>query len=87
MYIKGKIRNKGEQTFNTLEVTVAVVDSFNKVLKEKRVLVVPVQQQLLAPGDSIPITLTLDGFDKQDDRANIRWKVTALRTTDLPPLQ
>ena len=80
MYIRGKIRNKGTQTINGLEVNVGVIDQFNKVLKEKRVLVVPVQRPVLAPGETIPITLTLDGFNKDDDRANIRWKVTAIRT-------
>ena len=79
MYISGKIRNKGTRTINALEVNVGVITQFNKVLKEKRILVVPVQQPVLAPGDTIPITLTLDGFDKNDDRANIRWKVTAIR--------
>jgi uncharacterized repeat protein (TIGR01451 family) len=34
----------------------------------------------LAPGETIPITLTMDGFTKDDDRANIRWKVTAIKT-------
>ena len=56
-----------------------MVDQFNQTLKEKRVLVVPTQVQLLGPGESIPITLAIDGFDKKDDRANIRWKVTAIR--------
>jgi len=40
---------------------------------------VPVQQALLEPGQTIPITLTLDGFSRKDDRANIRWKVTAIK--------
>jgi hypothetical protein len=82
MYISGKIRNKGTRTIDALEVNVAVITQFNKVLKEKRILVVPVQQPVLAPGETIPITLTLDGFDKNDDRANIRWKVTAIRTAN-----
>lgn len=80
MFITGRIRNKGTRTVNGLEVHVAVVDRFNEVLKEKRVLVVPTQQAQLGPGEVIPITLSLDGFDKRDDRANIRWKVTAIRT-------
>ncbi|MGB7068601.1 MAG: hypothetical protein WBD22_03845 [Pyrinomonadaceae bacterium] len=80
MYIKGRIRNKGDQTLDGLEVNVAVVDQFNQVLKEKRILVVPVQRSQLGPGEIIPITLTLDGFSKADDRANIRWKVTAIRS-------
>lgn len=79
MFITGKIRNKGTRNINGLEVNVAVVDQFNQTLKEKRVLVVPTQVQLLGPGESIPITLAVDGFDKKDDRANIRWKVTAIR--------
>lgn len=80
MFIVGKIRNKGKKTINALEVNVAVIDQLNAVVKEKRVLVVPAQRERLDPGEIIPITLTLDGFDRKDDRANIRWKVTALRT-------
>lgn len=79
MYIGGKIRNKGNKVINGLEVNVGVVDSFNQTLKEKRVLVVPTQQPQLAPGDTIDIHLEIPGFDKKDDRANIRWKVTAIR--------
>ena len=80
MSIVGKVKNKGSKAIDGLEVNVAVVDQFDQVVKEKRVLVVPTQQPQLAPGESIPITLTLDGFDSNDDRANIRWKVTAIRT-------
>ena len=82
MYIKGKIYNKGSKTINTLEVQVAVVTQKNEVLREKKVVVVPVQQTVLAPGETIPITLTLDGFAHKDDRANIRWKVTAIKTAN-----
>jgi hypothetical protein len=80
MFINGKIRNKGTKTITVLEVNVGVVTQFNKVLKERRIVVVPVQQSTLAPGETIPITLTMDGFTKDDDRANIRWKVTAIKT-------
>ena len=79
MFIKGKIRNKGSRTITALEVNVAVVTQFNDVLKERRILVVPVQQAQLGPGEIIPITLTLDGFSRGDDRADIRWRVTAIR--------
>ena len=79
MFINGKIRNKGARTINVLEVNVAVVTQFNVVLRERRVLVVPVQKPVLSPDETIPITLTLDGFNKDDDRANIRWKVTAIK--------
>ena len=79
MGIVGNIRNKGNRRIDGLEVNVAVVDQFNQTLKEKSVLVVPKQRDVLAPGDSIPITLTIDGFKREDDRANIRWRVTAIR--------
>jgi hypothetical protein len=79
MYINGKIRNKGERTIDILEVNVAVVTQFSEVIRERRIPVVPIQQSVLAPGQIIPITLTLDGFKKSDDRADIRWKVTAIR--------
>ncbi len=79
MFIKGNIYNKGTKNITTLEVNVGVVTQKNEVLREKRVVVIPVQQQLLGPGDSIPITAAIDGFERTDDRANIRWKVTAIR--------
>ncbi len=79
MYITGKIRNKGTRTISVLEVNVAVVTQFNQILQERRMLVVPVQQQSLGPGETIPITINLAGFNKDDDRANIRWKVTAIK--------
>lgn len=79
MFIHGKIRNKGTKTINVLEVSVSVVTQFNEVLRTRNVLVVPVQQSTLGPDETIPITLTFDGFNKDDDRANIRWKVTAIK--------
>lgn len=82
MYISGKIRNKGTRSIDILEVNVAVVTQFNQVLRERRILVVPVQQSRLDPGQIIPITLTLDGFSKDDDRADIRWKVTAVHAVN-----
>lgn len=78
MFIKGNIYNKGTKNITILEVNVGVVTQDNAVLREKRIVVVPIQQPSLAAGGTIPITLTLDGFDRKDDRANIRWKVTAV---------
>lgn len=80
MFIKGKVRNKGQKVIDGLEINVAVVDQFNQVVKEKRVLAVPKQHPTLDPGTMVDVTLTIDGFKKDDDRANIRWRVTAIRT-------
>lgn len=82
MFIHGNIRNKGTRTIDILEVHVAVVTQFNDVLRERNILVVPVQRSILGPDETIPITLTFDGFDRSDDRANIRWKVNAIRASN-----
>jgi hypothetical protein len=80
MKIGGKIRNRGTKTITGLEVNIGVVDRFNKVLREKKVIFVPNQQPRLEPQEIIPVTVTLDGFSNDDERANIRWKATAIKT-------
>ncbi len=82
MFIKGRIKNYSKHTINGLEVNVAVVDQFKQPLREKRVLVVPTQRPTLGPDESIPITLSVDGFSPEDDRANISWRVTAIRVAE-----
>lgn len=79
MYIVGNVKNKGSRVFNGLSVNAAVLDQQNNVLKSKDVLVVPTQRGSINPGEVIPITLEIAGFKRTDDRANIRWKVTAIR--------
>lgn len=80
MFIHGNVRNRGTKTFTVLEINAAVIDQQNQVLKEKNVLVVPERTADLAPGETVQVTLALEGFDPKADRANIRWKVTALKT-------
>jgi len=79
MAIHGYIRNKGNRVINGLEINVGVVDTQNKVIKEKKTMVVPLQHPTLNPNDTIPVFVPLDGFTEKDDRANVRWKVTAIR--------
>jgi hypothetical protein len=79
MAIHGTIRNKGARTINGLEVTVSVVDIQNKAIKEKKTMVVPNQAQILLPNETIPVFVSVGGFKKEEDRANIRWKVSAIR--------
>jgi len=79
MSIPAKIRNKGQKTINLLEVKVGVVDLAGKVVREKKLLVVPKQTETLPPGQTIRVISTVEGFKKDDDRANVRWKVTAIK--------
>lgn len=79
MFVKGTIRNRGTKNLSLVEVSVSVVTQMKEVLRERKILVVPNQKAQLGGGESIPITLTFDGFSKEDDRADIRWKVTAIK--------
>ncbi|HMQ04228.1 MAG TPA: FxLYD domain-containing protein [Pyrinomonadaceae bacterium] len=80
MYISGSIRNRGTRTITVLEVNAAVIDQQNNVVKDKNVLVIPERFGPLGPGEVIqPVTLALEGFEPKADRANIRWKVVALK--------
>lgn len=78
MTIHARIRNKGERTINALEVKVGVVDLAGKIVREKKLLIVPKQEEKLLPGQTIPIVATVENFKPDDDRANVRWKVTAI---------
>jgi hypothetical protein len=80
MNIGGRIRNNSDKTLNGLEVKVSVVDSFGKVVKEHTMLVIPNQRKKLAPKEQMNVSIRIDGFKPDDDRANIRWKVTAIKT-------
>jgi len=79
MMIHGDIRNKGSKTVNGLQVKVSVVDPFNNVIKDKQVMVVPNQVEKLNSNETIHVAVPIDGFTKDQDRANVRWKVTAIR--------
>ncbi len=79
MMIHGDIRNKGDKVINGLQVKVSVVDKFEKPLQEKLKMVVPNQVERLGKNEIIDVTVPMDGFSKDADRANIRWKVTAIR--------
>ncbi len=79
MSIRGNVRNITGKTLIGLEIKAAVVDSFGKMIKEKTVLVVPKQAERLENGQSLPVQVLIEGFNKDDDRAQIRWKVTAIK--------
>lgn len=79
MMLHADIKNRGDKSINGLEIKVGVVDSFNKVIKEKKVMLVPNQIIKLNPNETTHISVPIDGFKPDADRANIRWKVTAIR--------
>jgi hypothetical protein len=80
MNIAGRLRNNGDKVITGLEIKVSVVDIGGKVIKDNTVLVVPNQKKTFAPKEQMDVTVRIDGFARDDDRANIRWKVTAIKT-------
>lgn len=79
MSIGGQIKNLTGKTVTGLEINVAVIDSFGKPVKDKTLIVVPLQYTKMNPNETAEVTVRIDGFDPKDDRANIRWKVTAIK--------
>ena len=83
MSIRGRIRNITGKTLSGLEIKVAVIDSFGKPIKEKMTVVIPKEDVTkLEHGQILPVQVTIEGFSKEDDRANIRWKVTAIKVQE-----
>ena len=80
MNIAGRIRNNGDKIITGLEIKVSVVDITGKVVKDNTLMVVPNQKKTFAPKEQMDVTVRIDGFRPDDDRANIRWKVTAIKT-------
>jgi hypothetical protein len=79
MNIAGKIRNNSDKTLTGLELKVGVLDTFGKVIKEKNLTIVPTQQAKLEPKQEMKVTVRIDNFTKDDDRARVQWKVTAIK--------
>ncbi len=80
MSIGGKIKNLSGKTITGLEINVAVIDSFGNAVKDKNLVVVPNQYTRLGNSEVADVTVRMDGFDPKADRANIRWKVVAIKT-------
>lgn len=80
MHMSSSIYNKGDKTMSALQVLASVVDSEGKVIKEKNFVMIPnSERETLGPGQSISVTVNIGGFSTKDDRANVRWKVTAIK--------
>ena len=79
MSIGGQIKNLTGKTLTGLEINVAVVDTFGNPIKDKTLIVVPNQYVKLNPNEVADVTVRIDSFDPKANRANIRWKVTAIK--------
>ena len=80
MSIGGRVRNLSDKTITGLEAKVTIVDLSEKPIREKTVILVPKQLESLAPSEVAPVRVIMDGFKKEENRAVIHWKVTAIKT-------
>lgn len=79
MFTRSRIRNMSDKTIVALEIKVGVLDQFSKVIREKKQIIIPTFQPSLAPNSDMNITIPVEGFSKDDDRARVQWKVTAVK--------
>lgn len=79
MTLAGLVRNFSGKTVNGLEVVGSVVDQKGGVVKEKKAIVIPGLSDRVENNKVTPIRMVIDGFDRKDDRANIKWRITAVR--------
>jgi hypothetical protein len=79
MSVGGKVKNITGKTITALEINIAVIDMSNKQIKDKTVLLVPKFFAKLEDRSETPITVTIEGLDKDAEPANFRWKVTAIK--------
>jgi hypothetical protein len=79
--IGGKVKNVTGKTITALEINVAITDMSNKPIKDKTVLLVPKLFAKLEDSTETPITVTIEGLDKDasPEYFNFRWKVTAIK--------
>lgn len=79
--IGGKVKNVTGKTITALEINVAVTDMSNNPIKDKTVLLVPKLFTKLEDGSETPITVTIEGLEKDasPEYYNFRWKVTAIK--------
>lgn len=80
MFTRSTVRNMSDKTITALEIKVAVLDQFDKVIREKKQLVIPTDKmESIPPNTNVSVNIAVEGFSRNDDRARVQWKVTAVK--------
>lgn len=79
MTIGGIARNFTGQTIKGLEVGCAVVDFSGATVKQRSFALIPNKQPTLENNKTVEFTMIMDGFKKDDDRANIKCRPVAIK--------
>ena len=79
MTLHTTVRNFTGRTIVGLEMRGAVVDHDGKPVKERTVVVIPGRQTELEPNKTMKVSIMLEGFTENDDRANILMEVVGFK--------
>ena len=79
MTLQTTARNFTGKTITGLEIRAAVVDHQEQTVKEKTVVIIPGRRDELEPNKTMQVSIVLEGFTDNDDRANIRMEVVGIK--------
>ncbi|HEX8635508.1 MAG TPA: hypothetical protein VF703_15285 [Pyrinomonadaceae bacterium] len=74
-----KVRNFTGRTLNGLELQATVVDLAGNPIQQRTVIVIPNRQPELENNKVLEVPIRMEGFKKDDGRANIRVEVTGVK--------
>jgi hypothetical protein len=57
----------------------AIVDTQNSTVQERTVMVIPLRQTALEPGEAIGVRVLLENISKDSERADMLLEVTGVR--------
>jgi hypothetical protein len=77
--ITGTVRNATGRTVTGLELRGVMLDALSTPLRERTVVVVPVRQAALEPGEAINVSILLEGVGPEAERAAPAMEVTGVR--------
>ena len=77
--ITGSVRNATGRTVTGLELRGVMLDALSTPVRERTVVVVPVRQAALEPGEAINVSILLEGVSPEAERAAPFVEVTGLR--------
>jgi len=80
MTMRPKVRNFTGRTLSGLELQATVVDLANNPVRQRTVIAIPTERQPeLEQNKVMEVPILMEGFKKDDVRANVRIEVTGVR--------
>jgi len=77
--VTATVRNRTARTIGGLELRAAMLDSQNKVVRERTVVVVPARQTALDQDEAINVRILLENISKDSERSHLVMEVSGVR--------